>query len=1017
MKSGISFFTIFFCVIFSGFTAAPAVLSFYTEPSIFPYNNVVKIQQDSRDCLYFGTQSGLFRYNGVSTQRYEHIPFDDTTIRSNQIQTMLMEQDDILWIGTYSGLERFDTKTEEITHYLSSGDVISAVFRDSKNRLWVGTLSGLYLYPDQTDKTFITFTNQKSNFFIGNDTIRSISEDSHGVIYACTYDGVWEYNEMHHSFTRCSILPEGCPGKNKVVYSFIEDAGSYWLAVWGVGLVHIEPERNTYEVYTFPNNNIYVVYNNFVSNDYIAVGTWGGGIFVLNKLTKHIFYHTNTNVGDNVLSHNIIYDIFIDKYDMMFVGTGGVLNLVDMNHIENQIAAPMYPRNPYSDTIDSRFKRSIQCTEVTEGIVWAAAGNELLKYYINNESLSQIFKISPKTVRNVSDTTQIYTIKAIDASLLWIGTNEGLFLFDTVLNEFSPVDAYNNNVSNYAGLLIRTIYNDKDGSVWIGTYNDGVYRFNPNKGIAAHYQHSDNAHSLINDMVFFIEKDSTGRLWIGTNRGLSRYQSETNDFISYIYDVNKPLGISANRIDSFCEDSAGQVWFGTKDGGVCKFDPDTETFATYTTANGLSSNQIVGIADTGKGSLWIVTDKDLHLFDTKKETVQLYTIKDIKGFGFFTAQPSSLPAEELFFFGTHRGVIKITQKLFDSFTLQLIPVRIRGISVNGEKIAAYTAQKSFSFNYRDNDFQFQFAAPYSSPLKKTVYAYKLTGVDTKWNIAADQNYANYTNLPPGAYTFSVKNIADPYAVLDTFSFTIRPSIFLSPIMIWLYILIVSFVLFLVYKINKLYWFQRYASALEEKQMVLIKDNFTLKELSMLDHLTGIGNRRFIDTMGAKLWETSLEHKVPLSVLMLDIDFFKRYNDSYGHQAGDNLLRLIGSLLKGRVRTETDLLGRYGGEEFLIVLYNVGEAKALHIAEGIRKMVESLHEKHSTMMVGKVTISIGLFCCCPTAACSFDDMIYRADHALYTAKGTGRNRVVSYTPAEEEHTSTDKQSADNPSTDT
>ncbi|MGP1594465.1 MAG: ligand-binding sensor domain-containing protein [Treponema sp.] len=1005
MKSGISFFAIFFFVIFSGFTAAPSVLSFYTEPSLFPYDNVVKIQQDDRDCLYFGTRSGLIRYNGISAKRYEHIPFDDSTMRSNQIQTMFMDKDDILWVGTYGGLERFDTATEEIIHYPSCSDVISAVFRDSKDRLWVGTLNGLDLYIDEADKTFITFTNQQSNFFIGNNTIRSISEDSRGIIYASTYDGVWEYNELHHSFTRCTVLPEGCPGKNGVVYSFIEDAGTYWAAVWGVGLVHVLPALNTYEVYTFPDNSIYVVYNNFVDTDYIAVGTWGGGIFVLNKLTKQIFCHT-AGTGENVLSHGVIYDIFIDKYDMMFVGTGGALNLVDMNHIENQIAAPMSPQNISTGTTDSRFKQNIQCTEITEGIVWAAANNILLKYHIYDESQSQTFMLSSQTVRNASDSILIYTIEAVDNSVLWIGTNEGLFLFDIHQSKFFPIFQYNNAVAHHASLLIRAIYSDKDKTVWIGTYNDGLYRFTPEQGIIKHYRHSDNPFSLINDIIFFIDEDSSGTLWIGTNRGLSRYRRESDDFISYLYDVHKPAGISANRVDSFCEDSEGYLWFGTKDGGVCKFDPKTESFMTYTTANGLSSNQIVGIADTGKGSLWIVTDKDLHLFDTKKETVQLYNIKDIKHFGFFTGQPSSIPRDELFFFGTHRGVVKITQKMFDSFSLQLIPVRIRSVSVNGEKIALYDTSKSFSFNYRDNDFEFQFAAPYSSPLKKTVYAYKLNGFDTKWNIASDRNYANYTNLSPGTYTFSVKNIADPYAVSDTFSFIIRPSAFLSPIMVWLYILIVSFVLFLLYKINKLYWFQRYASVLEEKQLVLIQDNFTLKELSMLDHLTGIGNRRFIDTMGAKLWETSLEHKVPLSILMLDIDFFKRYNDSYGHQAGDDLLRLIGSVLKGRVRTETDLLGRYGGEEFLIVLYNVGQAKALHIAEGIRKMVETMHEKHGDTMAGKVTISIGLFCCCPSESCSFDDMIYRADHALYAAKGSGRNRVVSYS-AEDDHNPADK----------
>jgi len=83
------------------------------------------------------------------------------------------------------------------------------------------------------------------------------------------------------------------------------------------------------------------------------------------------------------------------------------------------------------------------------------------------------------------------------------------------------------------------------------------------------------------------------------------------------------------------------------------------------------------------------------------------------------------------------------------------------------------------------------------------------------------------------------------------------------------------IVFLIYKIHKLYWLQRYANLLEEKQLVLIQDNFTLKELSMLDHLTGIGNRRYIDTIGGKIWRMAMEHKMSIAVMMFDIDFFKK----------------------------------------------------------------------------------------------------------------------------------------------
>ena len=130
-------------------------------------------------------------------------------------------------------------------------------------------------------------------------------------------------------------------------------------------------------------------------------------------------------------------------------------------------------------------------------------------------------------------------------------------------------------------------------------------------------------------------------------------------------------------------------------------------------------------------------------------------------------------------------------------------------------------------------------------------------------------------------------------------------------------------------------------------------------------------------LGLKIWQTAMEHTVSITVMMFDIDLFKSYNDRFGHQAGDDLLHFIGTDLKKRVRTETDLIGRYGGEEFLIIMYNLLPEKATQIAEGIRKRVE------------------------PSDNNTFRKMIHKADCALYRAKQTGRNKVVLYDPTMEQ----------------
>lgn len=163
----------------------------------------------------------------------------------------------------------------------------------------------------------------------------------------------------------------------------------------------------------------------------------------------------------------------------------------------------------------------------------------------------------------------------------------------------------------------------------------------------------------------------------------------------------------------------------------------------------------------------------------------------------------------------------------------------------------------------------------------------------------------------------------------------------------------------------------------------------LIELARTDPLTGVANRRaFLESLGAEL-DRMRRHAHPVSVLMLDIDFFKQVNDQHGHAAGDQVLKIIANLLRGTVRT-TDALGRLGGEEFAIATVEADGAAACELAERIRSAVEMTRIDTCKHMI-KVTISIGV----AVAHCddSADTVLSRADTALYAAKSSGRNRVV------------------------
>ncbi|MFH1911228.1 MAG: diguanylate cyclase [Pseudomonadota bacterium] len=168
----------------------------------------------------------------------------------------------------------------------------------------------------------------------------------------------------------------------------------------------------------------------------------------------------------------------------------------------------------------------------------------------------------------------------------------------------------------------------------------------------------------------------------------------------------------------------------------------------------------------------------------------------------------------------------------------------------------------------------------------------------------------------------------------------------------------------------------------------------LNRLSRHDGLTGIANRRHFDEFYQQEWKRALREETPLSLLLCDLDFFKNYNDTYGHQAGDDCLRAVAGVLQKGLRRPGDLTARYGGEEFIVVLPGTLREGALAVAESLRKAVEALAIPHSASATAPVvTICLGVSITVPGPGESPADLLAAADRALYRAKEEGRNRVV------------------------
>ncbi len=171
-------------------------------------------------------------------------------------------------------------------------------------------------------------------------------------------------------------------------------------------------------------------------------------------------------------------------------------------------------------------------------------------------------------------------------------------------------------------------------------------------------------------------------------------------------------------------------------------------------------------------------------------------------------------------------------------------------------------------------------------------------------------------------------------------------------------------------------------------------NQALQQLANEDGLTGLANRRRFDEYLNSQWLELAQRRSPLSLILCDIDFFKLYNDKYGHPAGDACLQKVATVLSRVAQKNQDLVARYGGEEFAVVMPNTHPAGAVHVAAAMQAGVRELEMVHSESAVSQyVTLSLGVATTIPSFESSASDLIAATDKALYQAKAEGRNRII------------------------
>ena len=284
---------------------------------------------------------------------------------------------------------------------------------------------------------------------------------------------------------------------------------------------------------------------------------------------------------------------------------------------------------------------------------------------------------------------------------------------------------------------------------------------------------------------------------------------------------------------------------------------------------------------------------------------------------------------------------------------------------------------SLDLDHQQNYLTLSFSIPEKNALSAPRFQYKLEGVDASWNDAGAQSSVSYAHLRPGQYMFHLKDGSDG-SVTESMSVTIRPPWWLNAWSKTGYAL----ALVLTVLMSSLL-FARLQTARIRKDM--------LENLVMQDPLTGVPNRRKFQEVLAAEKSRCKRSNHQISVLMIDIDYFKGFNDRFGHQAGDEALRRVARALKGTLQRPEDFVGRYGGEEFVIVLPSTNRSGAERVAQKIQQALVMANIPYpGSPLSDRITVSLGISTFSPQSDLHIDSGLFSADQALYQAKRNGRN---------------------------
>lgn len=884
--------------------------------------------------------------------------------------TAFLETTDALWIGTPTGLHRFDPATGEFRLNADAGGnapplaLITAMLPAGDGRFWVGTRTGLYRFNPATGET-VLFSPRTGDVKDWTGLIISaLHRDPDGSLWLGTANaGAFRYMESTGELAHFSQRP-GDPnglGSNAVTDILRDSRGRLWVASHAGGLNLLQDDGSGFSVFQHdPDDPDSLALDDIWSlhedrSGLIWIGTAGSGLSQINPSRSR--FHTMRPIARNPdsLSNAFVWDIAED--------TGGDIWFATLSGLDRLNPAT----GKFTHYAPQGGDRSTGANQLQS--VHAIGGGGLLvgtvdgRLYRFEAATGHFTPVTPPGAPPGRFTSiRLWYIGPGHGNRVWIGVSEGLFALDTDTLEI--VDSIMPSPEIPMGAEpVRTSLRNPDGTMWFGGGGAGLIHYDPATETVTTLGHDpDDPSTLSHDVVRALYSDSEGNLWVGTLNGLNRLSAENrrelkNDFRLY----TRKQGLPDNTVYGIVPDDSGHLWLSTNQ-GLARFDPATGQSVNYDVADGLAANEFNGGAEL-------------------------------------------IGSDGRIYFGSVGGVTRFRPASIPRNDFPPAP-RLTGVEIGGARrneLPGAIPRERIELPYDQTDISLTFAATDFHQPEKNRFRYRMLGLQKEWSEPVDTHRVAYTNLPPGAYRFQVRasnndGVWGEPSTLATFH------IAAPPWRTWwayaTYGLAVFGVLFAWHhqQTLKLRREREFSEELGRAQSLADANYQLAQRYAQYDQLTGLPNRDSLVESLQRYVRFSRTDGARIGLVLVNLHRFKQINDSFGFDTGDRLLKTVADRLQHEIRG-TDYLARVGVDEFAVVTQvsatDLEQDWQARMSERLLRSVHQPFQAGDMFIAPKARIGIAVF---PTDADRSADLLHCAHLAANAARKLGAGSHVRYRPA-------------------